>query len=181
MVNFEVYVKLTKTKYNKGCIMDINVECEKGKFKLRASGVIVKDGKMLVDRARRFDGFIFLGGHVEVGETCKDAILRESREELGFETKIIKLICINENIYPVPNTEMVAHEISYYYLLEPKVDIEVKDFEYVEVDKGNEITHYYQWIDINSANDYNIRPNWVADMILQGRENYYYLTDQTKD
>lgn len=160
--------------------MDINVECENGRFKLRTSGVIVKDGKMLVDRARRFDGFVFLGGHVEVGENTRDAILREAKEELGIEVRIIKLICINENIYPLANSDKVAHEISYYYLLEPIEMLQMNDFENMEIDHGVEITHHYSWIPLDKSKEYNVRPNWVADMIFENKENYFYLTDQTK-
>ena len=160
--------------------MDIRVECDDGAFKLRACGVFVKDGKMLVDKSRRFDGHIFLGGHIEVGENSRDAIIREAKEEMGIDVEIDKLICISENIYPIANSNRVAHEIAYYYLLKTDIDI-IDGFEFKEIDKGVEITHRYNWIDLKDCEKNNVRPNWLAKMIIEGKENYYQLTDQTKE
>ncbi len=160
--------------------MDIRVECDKGAFKLRACGVFVKDGKMLVDRARRFDGHVILGGHVRVGESSQDAIIREAKEEMGLDVVVEKLICINENIFPVANSDKVAHEMAYYYLLSTE-QLPPDDYQFVEVENGVEITHKYNWIDLSEVEENNVRPHWLAKMIIDNRENYYYLSDQTKD
>jgi 8-oxo-dGTP pyrophosphatase MutT (NUDIX family) len=160
--------------------MDIGVNCEKGTFKLRSCGVIVKGGKMLVDKARRFDGFVFLGGHVQLGENSRDAIIREAKEELGFDVEVKKLICINENIYPLHNQETVAHEVSYYYELEPNVDIPDEGFDHQEFDHGVDILHKYSWVDISKAKENNVRPDWLANLIINNAENQIVFTDQTK-
>ena len=160
--------------------MDIGINCEKGTFKLRSCGVIVKDGKMLVDRARRFDGYVFLGGHIAIGENSEEAIKREALEELGIDIKVKRLICVNENIYPLPNTENVAHEVAYYYEVEPCVEISEDGLEHREIDNGIEIVHKYTWISLDEARDNNVRPCWLADLILNKSETQFVLTDQTK-
>jgi 8-oxo-dGTP pyrophosphatase MutT (NUDIX family) len=160
--------------------MDIGLTCEKGTFKLRACGVIIRDGMMLVDKARRFDGFIFLGGHIQIGESSWDAIAREAREEMGFDVEVKRLICINENIYPLPNTETVAHEISYYYELRPKVKISNEGFEHEEFDHGVNILHKYSWVPLEKSREMNVRPDWLAELILSGGENEIIFSDQTK-
>ena len=159
--------------------MDIRVECDDGAFKLRACGVFVEDGKMLVDRARKFDGHIILGGHVRVGESSQDAIIREAKEEMGLTVKIEKLICINENIFPLANSDKVAHELAFYYLLSTD-KLPEDNYEFTENDDGVQITHRYSWVDLNEFEENNVRPNWIAKMIRDNRENYYYLSDQTK-
>ena len=62
-----VKIKITEDE------MDIGIKSQEGTFKLRSCGVIVKNGKMLVDRARNFDGYVYLGGHINLGENSKDA------------------------------------------------------------------------------------------------------------
>lgn len=161
--------------------MDIGIHCEEGTFKLRSTGVIVKDGKMLVAKSRRFDGFVFFGGHIMLGENSRDAMLREAKEELGFDVVIKKLICINENLFPLPDSNMIAHEVAFYYLLEPKEDIDLNDYQHIEVENGHEYLHKYYWIDIDKASEYNVRPHWLADFILEDKENYYHFSDQVKN
>lgn len=160
--------------------MDIDIKCDEGRFKLRSCGVIVSGDYMLVDKARNFDGFVYLGGHVALGENSKDTIIRESREELQVEVEIEKLICINENIYPILNGESVAHEVAFYYLLKPTTELPLQDITTTEVDNGVEITHHYSWVKLTEAREKNVRPSWLAEMILTGTENYYHLSDQTE-
>lgn len=160
--------------------MDIGISCDQGTFKLRSCGVIVRDNKMLVDKSRRFDGYVFLGGHIALGENSADAILREGKEELGIDVSIKKLICINENIYPIPNSEKVAHEVACYYELKPSVYIPDEGLINTEIDNGVEITHHYKWVSLDEARENNVRPSWVAEIIKEGGENRYLLTDQTK-
>ena len=160
--------------------MDIRVECEEGAFKLRSCGIFVKDGKMLVDRARKFDGHIVLGGHVMVGESSRAAIIREAEEEMGITVEVEKLVCINENIFPLANSDKVAHEMTFYYLLSTE-KLPEDNYEFTEVDHGVEITHKYNWVDLREFEENNVRPNWIAKMILDNKENYYYLSDQTKN
>ena len=157
--------------------MDIGLVNNDGSFKLRSSGVIVKDGKMLVARSRKFDGYVFFGGHIMLGENSRTAIVREAIEELGFDVEISKLICVNENIF-INEVNALAHEIAFYYLLDPVGDVPEQDFEYVEHEDGNKFVHKYKWIDVCDAAKYDVRPKWLVDMIIDGKENFYYLSDQ---
>ncbi len=61
------------------------------------SGIIISEGKVLVEKRRTDDaadpGLIAIpGGHVEIGESVEDAIVREMREELGIAVKKTRFI-----------------------------------------------------------------------------------------
>jgi 8-oxo-dGTP diphosphatase len=47
----------------------------------KAAGIIIKDRKMLVERSQGKPAFIGPGGRIEAGETAKQALVRELREE----------------------------------------------------------------------------------------------------
>lgn len=51
----------------------------------KAGGVIIRDRKLLLARARGKDVFVAPGGKLEPGESAADALIRELREELEVE------------------------------------------------------------------------------------------------
>jgi diadenosine hexaphosphate hydrolase (ATP-forming) len=61
-----------------------------------SGGVIVVDGRVLLVKTRNLKGellWTFPKGHVEEGETVREAALREVEEETGYRCRITKPIC----------------------------------------------------------------------------------------
>ena len=46
------------------------------------------------------DKFTVPGGHIELGERAEDAIKREVREETGLDVEPVKLLLVQQAIYP---------------------------------------------------------------------------------
>ena len=156
---------------------NIKEKDENGKFRLRVSGIILKNNKILVHETQKFKGYCLPGGHVEVGESTKQAILREMKEELNIDVKIIDLFCINENIY---DTEGITNqEINYYYKLENLDFLPDQTFSVKEIDKGVEKEHKFVWIDINDLCDKNFKPNHMSKIIMKNfdSKNNIILSD----
>ena len=148
---------------------DIKIKDENGKFRLRVSGMIIKNNKLLVHETQKFKGYCLPGGHVEVGESTKQAILREMKEELKINVKITDLFCINENIYDTGET--TSQEINYYYKLENLDFLPDEFFSVKEIDKGVEKEHKFAWIDINDLCDKNFKPDHMAKIIMKNLES----------
>lgn len=51
----------------------------------KAGGVLIKDRRLLVTRAKGKDVFVAPGGKLEQGETAVEALVREMREEVDVE------------------------------------------------------------------------------------------------
>lgn len=145
---------------------DIDIKCDDGNFKLRTSAIIIKNNKILLQKSKCRDGYCFPGGHVEFGEITSEAILREVKEEINIDTKIIDLYCISELIYKSKEGK-INQEINYYYKLECLSEMELDDFELVEIDKGVEKKHHYSWIDINKINNIDLKPQKIAEMLQE--------------
>ena len=156
---------------------DIKVKDENGKFRLRVSGMLIKNNKLLVHETQKFKGYCLPGGHVEVGESTKQAILREMKEELNIDVEIIDLFCINENIYNVDET--ASQEINYYYNLKCLTPLSDLPFSVKEIDKGIEKEHKFDWIDISELCDKNFKPDHMAKIIMENIEtrNNVVLSD----
>ncbi len=54
-----------------------------------ASGVLIRDGKVLMIRHRRLGIYLYPGGHVENDETPLEAVTREFEEETGLRVEPI--------------------------------------------------------------------------------------------
>ena len=75
-------------------------------------GAILKDGKYLIaKRAKGVDEgcWEFPGGKVEPNESQVDAIIRELKEELEIDVKVIKYLCSIDDI----RTNIIIHVHAY--------------------------------------------------------------------
>lgn len=56
---------------------DCSVKTENAAFGYRTAGVLIKNGKILLQRERNGDEYAVPGGHVKLGERSDDALKRE--------------------------------------------------------------------------------------------------------
>jgi len=65
---------------------------------IRPSLVLLKDNKILVLKSHYSQGIFYLlpGGHIEGMETTQDTVIRETKEETGYDVKVSKLLYIQE-------------------------------------------------------------------------------------
>ena len=75
---------------------DMCVRCGEGVINIRVGAIIMKDDKVLMVKSKRDDYYYTVGGRIQFGETAQDAILREVKEELGFDMEIDRLGFIKE-------------------------------------------------------------------------------------
>lgn len=81
-----------------------------------ARGVCVKDGKLLLCRAKGGKSTYLPGGHIEFGETGRAALVREVKEELGVDSAAGAFLGALENSF-MQNGKPHA-EINLVYALE---------------------------------------------------------------
>ncbi len=64
-----------------------------------ARGVCVRDGKLLLCRAKGGSSTYLPGGHIEFGETGRQALVREVKEELGVDSSTGAFLGAVENAF----------------------------------------------------------------------------------
>ena len=62
-----------------------------------ARGIFIQNGKVLVAHAIGHQNTFLPGGHIEFGESAKDALVREIEEELGIDCTIGKFLGLVEH------------------------------------------------------------------------------------
>lgn len=71
--------------------------------KLDVRGVVFREGRILLVRERRDGRWTLPGGWVDVGDSPREAVEREIREESGYETQAVRLLAVydrNRHAHP---------------------------------------------------------------------------------
>lgn len=110
---------------------------------VRTVGVLVRDGKILVQRDREGNEFALPGGHVQIGETLEEALIREYKEETGADISCKKLLWSEECFWEWNGK--LAHNFSFYHLIELQDGSDIPDI-------GEFISH---------KDNYNVVIGWM--------------------
>ena len=62
-----------------------------------ARGIIIKNHKVLLAQATGYTNTFLPGGHIEFGESAKDALIREIEEELGITSTVDNFLGVVEH------------------------------------------------------------------------------------
>ena len=62
--------------------------------------IVNNEGKVLLAKSHKwFDKYTLPGGHVEVGETMREAVAREAKEETGLDVEVKEMLLTQEAIF----------------------------------------------------------------------------------
>ena len=86
------------------------------RFRVSVYGLLTRDDEILVNRHPLHSRYGLPGGGVEIGETMRDALVREYREETGLEVRPTRLLDVNESLFTFGGED--AHGILILYNVE---------------------------------------------------------------
>lgn len=143
-------------------------------FKFRVSGIIIREGKVLMLEMDDAGFYCLPGGHVELGETTEEAMLREMKEELNEETYIKKYLGNIENFF-ISKRNIVIHEIAYYYLMDFKDNVAIKDLVRMENDHGVNVKLNIKWFNLDELDNINIKPMILKEILTNENIEFKHL------
>ena len=114
-----------------------------------ARGVCVRDGKLLLCRAKGGSSTYLPGGHIEFGETGRQALVREVKEELGMESSTGAFLGVVENAF-LQHGKPHA-EINLVY------ELELGNGELPPL-QSQEDWIEFEWCDLNRLDEANLLP-----------------------
>ena len=115
-----------------------------------ARGVCVKDGKLLLCRAKGGKSTYLPGGHIEFGETGRAALVREVKEELGVDSSTGVFLGALENSF-MQNGKPHA-EINLIYALELAEGTDIENL------RSCEDWIEFVWHDLKDLDSANLLP-----------------------
>ncbi|MCL2322414.1 MAG: NUDIX hydrolase [Oscillospiraceae bacterium] len=127
----------------------------------RTTGVLLRNGKILVQRDKDGTEYALPGGHVKIGETSEEALIREYKEETGADILCSRLIWVEETFWKWGNKN--AHTIAFYYLISLKNEADIPD-NYFESHKDN-CAVLLKWVTIDEMKGLVIYPTFIKEKI----------------
>ena len=130
---------------------------------LRTVGVLIRDRKILVQRDRGGNEYALPGGHVKIGETLEDGLIREFKEETDADIKCIRLLWIEECFWEWNGK--TAHSFTFYY------QVALCDTDAIP-DASEFVPHHDNdrvvlgWIPMDTLQDVTVYPEFLAREIL---------------
>jgi ADP-ribose pyrophosphatase YjhB (NUDIX family) len=159
-------MRVTKKDIGGGNITDILFHTESYVFSYRVAGILISDGKVLLQKPKDDDSYAFPGGHVAFGETNAETLYREFREEIGVDISVGELKWVAEIFFPWDNKP--CHQICLYYLINMVNKDQIKldgKFAGIENFDGKEFNIEFCWIPIERINEINIYPTNAIELL----------------
>ena len=133
----------------------------------RTTGILIRNNKILVQREKDGMEYALPGGHVIIGETSEQSLIREYKEETGADIICSRMIWIEETFWKWK--EKNAHTIAFYYLISLKNESDISD-NFFESHKDN-CSVMLEWIEIDKLNDLTIYPQFIKKKIRNISDN----------
>jgi 8-oxo-dGTP pyrophosphatase MutT (NUDIX family) len=130
-------------------------------FSLRASAVVIRQGRVLLHRTVADAYWALPGGHIEPNETSDRTVLRELAEELGVQqARIDRLLWIMENRFIDRGRPFQEIGFIYHVDLEDK-NCPVCDGEFV----GAQANIRLRWFSLGEVAHIDLRPSYLRQSL----------------
>lgn len=174
----ELYIDNGIIKKMRGVVyMDITIDVDDYKLNVRAAGVMIHNGKVLVHKNVNSDYYALIGGRVEIGESSEDTIKREIKEELGKDIKITEYISTIENFFEIKGSKY--HEIMFVYGIE-FINEEDKKIDYVMKNIEGKDYLQYEWIELDRIEEYTLLPKVLKEVLKENKFPIHKINDELK-
>lgn len=157
--------------------MDITVDIGDYKLNVRAAGIMIHNGKILLHKNVKSDYYALIGGRVKIGENSEVTLKREINEEMGKNIEITGYVSTIENFFEEKGLKY--HEIMFVHKIEFS-DEEDKKIEYTIKNIEGENELQYEWIELDKIDEYLVVPRKIKDVLKENKYPVHKINDALK-
>ena len=125
----------------------------RGVIETIARGIAIRDGKVLLCRGKGAKSTYLPGGHIEFGETAREALVREVKEELGVDATAGEFVGVLENSFDQHGKRHC--EINLIYRLDLAADATESQEDWIS----------FEWRDLSDLDEANLLPAAMRDLV----------------
>ncbi len=155
---------------------DISVTIGQHLLNYRVSAIFRKGNQVLLHHNLNSVHYTLPGGRVKEGETTKQALKREIKEEMGQDVNCVKTISFMENLFTMD--EKHYHEILVTYELE-FLDKTMYEMEKIKSIEKNENLEFI-WFDKDKLDSINFVPSALKELILKEPNEFKHIINEEK-
>ena len=151
--------------------MDILFKTEEWVFSYRVAGICVRNGKVLLQKPVNDAAYAFPGGHVALGESNEETLIREFKEEIGVDIRVGELKWVAEIFFPWGSKP--CHQICLYYMVEGEIP---EDTRFMGIEERN-VPLEFRWIPLEELKDLEVYPVQTAELMQKldaGVQHFVY-------
>ena len=155
-------------------MQDILFKTDEFVFSYRIQGILIREGKALLQRAG--GDYALIGGHVAAFETTRETLIREVMEEIHADIAVDDLLAVGEVFFPWGDKP--CHQIGLYYAVhlldESQIPLDGVFHGYDELD-GERIDLDYCWVPMEELKKITIYPPQIVPHILSGSKAVFHF------
>ncbi|HEP1800342.1 TPA: NUDIX domain-containing protein [Streptococcus suis] len=133
--------------------MDFRTKVDNQIFGVRATALIIKDGKIFLTKDSK-GRYYTIGGAIEVNEVAADAVVREVKEELGVDSRVNQLAFVVENQFTHGIIDF--HNIEFHFIMEPIGEMPKEMIE-------GKLKQTCEWIALDNLVNLDVVPVFLAE------------------
>ncbi|HEM2542362.1 TPA: NUDIX domain-containing protein [Streptococcus suis] len=133
--------------------MDFRTKVDNQIFGVRATALIIKDGKIFLTKDSK-GRYYTIGGAIEVNEVATDAAVREVKEELGVDSRVNQLAFVVENQFTHEDRDF--YNIEFHFIVEPIGELPEEMIE-------GKLKQPCEWIDVDKLVNLDVVPVFLAE------------------
>jgi len=125
----------------------------------RVAGVLIREGKIFLQRDKGGNEYAIPGGHVRNNETSQQSLIREYKEEVGADIICNRLVWVEESFWKWGDRD--ASTIAFYYLIELANNADIPG-DYSEAHKDNSDV-VLEWVLIEDLKKLTVYPRLLVE------------------
>lgn len=157
---------------------DILFKNEDWVFSFRAAGILIHDGKILLQKPKG-DDYALIGGHVSAFETASETLVREYKEEIHADVEVKEMIAVGEIFFPWG--ERSCHQIGLYYRVELKDPGQIPQegvFHGFDELDNERIDLDFCWVGLHELPGKVVYPTELIPHILSGSKEVFHFVSR---
>lgn len=156
--------------------MDIRYIKDNYYLNVRVAALIIKNGKVLCSKRPNRNYYNIPGGGIAYGEFSNDTAIREIKEEIGLDIKVLYPLGVIESKFnKIKNGEQKIWQ-EYYFIQRCEITSRVDTNKVLENQEGEDMKYY--WLEIDKIDEYEILPKPIKNVIKNNLQVVHILNKE---